>query len=426
MAGPCTTQFFYDEDAPKHTISGMSAKRLYKIEAYVQEQIEGGFAPMMSVSVVSKGKVVFQTFQGYADMERKVPLKSDTLIRIFSMTKPIASAAALTLVEEAKIDITDPIEKFIPSFKSMEVVKEKACSEDAIETEQANTPITVKHIMTHTSGITYAFLPDSPAVSAKYKELEVNFNPDIPGTNNVGADISTATMVERLAKAPLLCQPGTEWHYGNSTDVLGHLCEVVSGQNLEDFLQDRILKPLGMTDTSFNVAESEKQRLAALYVLSGQHSFTLMDDPATSALFTRPTDLFSGGGGLLSTADDYIKFLQFLLAQGRNSEGESVLGRKMVQLMMRNALPPDVEVPSLLHIRGGTGFGLGGSVVTNAALNGLPASDGTYGWGGAANTYFCVDPEEDVGFLLMTQICPSFELCRWRRELTNLVFAAIA
>jgi CubicO group peptidase (beta-lactamase class C family) len=419
-------------------LEGLSRVRLERIRQYVKEQVARGKAPMMSVVVARRGRVVFEACAGKADVERGTPLRRDTIFRIFSMTKPIVSAAAMILLERAQIMLDDPVEKYLACFEGERQVYANG------KVETAKTKITLRHLLTHTSGLTYDFFPGE--VGKLYKAARIDFvpskvvlsggaagNADDPGMRDL-APGALLRAVERLAGLPLVCHPGEAFNYSVGLDVIGCVIEHVTQKRLADFLHDELFVPLGMRDTGFHVRKEDAHRLAACYRLVGSAStpqgFQLADDPVDSNFLIPREHLCSGGGGLCSTVHDYLRFTLMLAGKGAcpstapGGPSERILSRASVEFMMSNHLPDGVFVPSgFLHARGRVGFGIGGSVTTCAASNALPGK--AFAWGGIANTFMSINTEEGLSFLCFSQVVPSFELCQWRRDLHALVHACI-
>lgn len=300
----------------------------------------------------------------------------------------------------------------------------------------AKVAMTVQHLLTHTAGLTYDFMGGE--VAKRYADAGITFsgadpagpalrgNPvaDVPAAAGTLPPGSLLTMVKKLAALPLKCEPGTAFNYSVSIDVIGCIIEQVTGQPLGEFLQTEILGPLGMSETAFHVPAGGKGRFSACYELTDD-GFRLQDDPATSSFHTPQPHFASGGGGLISTPADYTKFMLMMLGKGELA-GTRILSRKTVEFMMLNHLEPGVTVPpGFLHAYKGVGFGIGGSVTIDPARNAVIGSCGQWGWGGAANTFMTVDPAEGLGFLLFTQVTPSFKLCFWRRDLTAMIQSCI-
>ena len=384
--------------------------RFQNVCTHIDQYVEQGKIPCAAVLITHKGDNQFFYATGLADQERKVSVARDTIFRIYSMTKPITSVALLKLYERGCFQLDDPVAKHIPSWADMGVYQSGE-GED-MQTEPCSEPMTIKHLMTHTSGLTYGFMNNHP-VDAHYRKMRLE--------NGEGQTL--ATLMDGLAKVPLLFQPGTRWSYSIATDVLGYLVEHFSGKRFDDFLRDEITGPLGMADTGFCVSDQSKSRLAACYNHHPE-GYRLQDDPTTSRYLSQPTFL-SGGGGLVATIDDYNTFAQNLL--GHRKEGvEPLLGAKTVEYMASNHLPGGVDLAAMGQrvfsetSFEGVGFGLSGSVVIDPPTSSVIDSAGCYGWGGAASTYFWNDPVEDISTVFMTQLLPS---STWpiRRELKVLV-----
>jgi len=335
---------------------GLSASRLHRIDTLMQRYVDEGKLANIVTMVCRQGKVAHFNCFGTHDL----PTQRDTIFRIYSMTKPITTVAAMMLYEEGLFQLDDPVSKFIPELKEVKVFAGEGNELVASERE-----ITIRHLMTHTSGLTYGFLGTSP-VDDMYNQAKVG-----------RPDHSSKEMVQILATLPLVNQPGTAWRYSVSTDVLGRFVEVVSGISLDAFFRTRILDPLGMVDTGFWVREGEVDRFATNYgpVVGG--GIQVIDDPATSK-FSSPQKFFSGGGGLVSTASDYIRFCHMMLNRGAFI-GVRLLGRKTVELMTMNHLSDELMPISLGIINlAGEGFGLGGAILLDVATSGSYGSVGTF------------------------------------------------
>ena len=402
-------------DGPMHTRPedvGLSSRQLARVDAWMDRLVADGKLPGVSVTVARRGRVAYQRAVGRANIETGAPMTPDTIVRIYSMTKPLTSLAVMMLYEEGRFQLDDPVSTFLPEFADMTV----AVGGNALklELEPARRPITWRHLLTHTSGLTYGFMR-STLVDALYRSRHVDFQTD---------DCSLAEMVTRLAALPLLAQPGEEWNYSVATDVLGRLVEVVSGQPFGAFMQERILQPLGMNSTGFRV--HDPARFAANYARGADGRLALVDDPATSA-YLRDRPIASGGGGLASTAGDYIRFCQFMLNKGE-LDGTRLLGRKTVELMTANHLGGDMAAMGQPRFSEsnyeGIGFGLGFSVTLDPARAQILGSPGEYAWGGAASTAFWCDPVEEMAVVMLTQLMPS-SAYPIRRELRVLTYAAV-
>ena len=380
---------------------GMSTERLENIGVGLRRLIDDKKIPGTVSLVARRGKVVHFQANGLRNVDAGLPMEKDTIFRLYSQSKPVTGAAVMILFEEGHFMLSDPISKFLPEFSDMLVyVGNKG---GKIQTETAN-PITIHHLLTHTSGLTYDFF--SSPVAQIYKDAGVKGS--APGAKQA----NLAEWCKDLAKLPLVAQPGAEWNYSVGMDVFGRLIEVVSGKTFREFLKERIFDPLGMPDTDFYVPDSKLDRFAANYSPKKGGGMQLADDPRKSA-YRKPTKIEMGGSGLVGTVPDYLRFAQMLLNKGELG-GKRILGRKTVEFMTANHLTPDFPPDPLSSLfgRGGTkrhwgfGFGLTGSVVTNPATAGLPVSKGTYGWGGAATTHFWIDHTEELLGIVHTQLLP--------------------
>jgi CubicO group peptidase (beta-lactamase class C family) len=406
----------------------MSKPALDRLEDHLKRNyVDAGRFPGAQLLVYRRGKIVHSTVQGFADLERKAPVKDDTIFRIYSMTKPITSVAFMMLVEQGRVAIDEPVHKYIPEWKNLGVFQ--AGTHPAFLTKPPSRPMQIVDLLRHTSGLTYGFQQRSN-VDAAYRE------------NKIGEVIKAGTlqtMIEDLAKIPLEFSPGEAWNYSVSTDVIGYLVGLISGMPFEQFLKERIFNPLGMTDTDFFVPADKAHRFAACYsadpkggmtfhATDRKGTLTLQDDPAKSS-FLSPPSLISGGGGLCSTAADYLTFCRALL-NGGELGGVRLLGPKTLKLMTTNHLPGGVDLPVMSRSLfseasyNGIGFGLGFSVTMNPAQTLIAGSAGEYAWGGAATTSFFIDPAEELIAIFMTQVLPS-SAYPVRRELRSMVYAAI-
>ena len=393
---------------------GLSTPRLARIAQWMQRWVDSGRLPGLLVAVVRDDRLAWFETCGHRDVDTKRAVEPDTIYRIYSMTKPITTVAALMLYEEGRFQLDDPVAKFIPAFADTKVFA--GGDAESFTVEHLVRPITVHDLMIHTSGLTYGFQHEH-AVDALYRKRGVEFNA------HVGP---LAEVVEAAAAQPLVFQPGTRWNYSVSTDVLGRLVEVWSGVPLDRFLAERILHPLGMHDTGFQVRNGQGDRLASNYVPSSDGGL-VPAEPAGGSRFLEPAVTLSGGGGLVSTAADYLRFMRMLRGRG-TLERVRILGRKSVELMTMNHLPGDLadmgrprfaEMPFA-----GIGFGLGVSVMLDPAKARIVGSPGEYAWGGMASTAFWVDPAEDLIVLLLTQLMPS-SAYPIRRELRALTYQAL-
>ena len=380
----------------------------------MQEYIDDGKLPGATTLVGRHGKVAFCETMGYGDLEEKKTLAQDSILRFYSMSKPITAAAVMLLYEQGLFQLDDPLYEYIPAFRNMQVYC--SGSGDSMTTEPATTPITIHHLLTHTSGLTYG-VENEGGVSGLYAEKRTDFNPH---------DGPLASVVDRLAEIPLKFEPGSRWEYSVSFDVLGRLVEVVSGKQLDVFLKEQIFDPLGMEDTAFFVPQSKHGRFVSLYQCTPQARLVLMESAADSPL-TEPVETLSGGGGLVSTLKDYFRFTEMLRNRG-TLEGHRLLGRKSVELMTMNHLPGDLAdmgQPTFCETTyEGIGFGLGMSVVIDPAKAKILGTPGEYAWGGYASTAFWVDPKEDMTVIFLTQLIPS-SAYPIRRELRVLAYQAL-
>ena len=389
--------------------AGFSPERLARIGAHFRRYVDDGRLPGWLTLISRGGKIVHLETYGRRDLESGAPVELDTVFRFYSMTKPVTSVAAMMLYEEGAFELSDPISRWLPEFAETRVYV--AGSAQKPVTAPQVEPIRVRHLLTHTSGLTYGFHHATP-VDAMYRAAGHEW-----GTP-AGAD--SAEVCRQCAAIPLLFQPGAEWNYSVSTDVLGRLVEVLSGQPLDEFFEQRIFAPLGMTDTSFGLREGDDpESLARLYAaVPGQPGgaatgFTPLDTMGAVA-HSKPTFL-SGGGGLVSTAADYLRFAE-LLRRGGSYDGGRLLSARTIAYMTRNHLPGDADIETFgrpvfaeTPLRG-VGFGLGVSVVIDPVRYGVLTSVGDFTWGGAASTVFYVDPVEDLTVSFYTQLLPSSTL----------------
>jgi len=407
---------------------GMSTAALARIDAHLKSRyLESGRFPGTQLLIYRRGKVAHFSTQGLADVERNVPLRDDTIFRIYSMTKPITSVAFMMLVEEGRVAIDEPVHRYIPEWKNLGVFV--AGTNPAFLTRPPSRPMQIVDLLRHTSGLTYGFQQRSN-VDAAYREKKLG---------EVEKAGTLQSMVEDLAKIPLEFSPGEAWNYSLSTDVIGYLIEKIADKPFEQFLKERIVDPLGMKDTDFYVPTDKAHRLAACYSADPQggmsfhagvrrEGLTLQDDPKTSS-FLSPPSLISGGGGLCSTTADYLSFCRALI-NGGELAGVRLLGPKTLKLMASNHLPGGLDLPGLSRslfseaTYYGIGFGLGFSVTMEPAKTLIAGSAGEYSWGGAATTSFWIDPAEELITIFMTQVLPS-SAYPLRRELRTMVYAAI-
>ena len=372
-------------DTPNPAASGMSAKRLEQLTQYMDKQVEGDRLPGILTAIYRKGHLAHKSLHGCMDIASGKPVQEDTIFRIYSMTKPITSLAVMMLLEEGHIHIDDPIADFIPAFNNSKV------SIEGGRTVEQESPISIRHLLTHTSGVSAG--------------------------GHAGNDVTLKDYVEAIASSPLQFQPGTTWQYSVATDVLGYLVEVVSGQPFAEYLADHIFKPLEMEDTAFHVAANKLSRLMTPY-----RSDNLTDPVNNDQIhdFTRPTLSPRGAAGLTSTADDYLKFCICLL-----NGGDPIIGRKTLAWMTSNHLLPH-QHPYTLGTRTdyGYGFGLGFRVALDVGQARTMTSIGEYGWSGMLKTVFWIDPQEELIGLFMTQHQPT-AVYPLHNIFRNLVYQAI-
>jgi CubicO group peptidase (beta-lactamase class C family) len=369
----------------------------HDVDSLVSGYCDRGQIPGAVTLVARDGQIEHLSAIGYSDIEGRRSAGVDTIFRIYSMTKPVTAAAALALVDEGLLDLDAPVHEFIPSFAELTV--DRSGGGAKILDVPCVTPMKVRHLLTHTSGLTYG--EGNPgAVSARYVEQMTDFGPE---------DGPLADVVDRLAGIPLLFQPGTRWAYGVSLDVLGRVLEVASGVTFDELLHSRIIGPCGMSDTGFSVPVGDMSRVAALYQVSSEGGLDLVEGPADLPPAGRVTT-FSGGAGLLSTAFDYLRFAQMLL-NGGQVVGERVLSAASTRQMLSNQIPGDLaafgESTFNETATSGVGFGFGGSVVVDPLRTAWSTSRGEYAWGGFASTAFWIDPEHQGICIFMTQVMPS-------------------
>ena len=389
---------------------GMSTERLERLDRVMQAYIDREEVAGAVTLVARRGKVVNFSAQGQRDVESGRAMTHDTIFRMASMTKPIASVALMMLYEEGHFQLRDPISKWLPEFAEMQVAipaPERERLTGRYKLVPAAGPITVQHVLTHTAGLanTYRGLtqPDFQALAAARKP-----------------DDTVGDMVKQLAKLPLNFHPGDRWEYGRATDVVGRLVEVMSGKTLDAFFRERIFGPLDMPDTHFYLPKSKLDRFAALYGLDDDGRIVLTEAPTADSRFVRePHVYFSGAGGLVSTARDYFRFQQMML-NGGQLDGARILSRKTVELMTANHTG-DFGI----WLAGpGYGFGLGYAIVTDLGPSATPRSEGSYYWGGAYGTIFWVDPSEELIGIMLTQMRPYTHL-RIRDDLATMTYQAI-
>lgn len=395
---------------------GLNTDQLNRISTHLAEHyVKPQKIPGAITLVARGGKPCYLDVQGQRDVERGTPMEEDTIVRIFSMTKPITSLAIMTLHERGLFSLDDPVHRYIPSWRNLGVWS--AGSYPLFATEPTKRPMTIRDLLMHTSGLTYDFLR-ATNIDYSYRKEQIALPRD---------GYTLEQMIEQLAKLPLEFSPGERWNYSVATDVLGYLVELLSGQRFSDYLRETIFEPLSMHDTSFVMTADKTDRFASCYERNLQKEMVLKDDGQDSDWVGRTFE--SGGGGLVSTVGDYYKFSQMLL-NGGSLDGQRIIGTRTLDFMTRNHIP-DGEDMSDFATGGfsesaytGVGFGLGFATKVDAVANGHPGSVGSFFWGGLASTLFWVDPKEDLVVVFLTQLMPSTTF-NFRGQLENLIYAAI-
>ncbi len=412
VALPAAAQGIPKAQSPEE--AGFVSSRLKRLSDRIEEGVKNNELPGAVVLIARNGRLVMFDSFGWRDKDAKVPMTNDTIFRIASMTKPIVSVAALILMEEGKLTLADPVSRYIPAFADTKVAVQKKNDDGTVEfvLEPQVRPMTVQDLLRHTSGLTYGAAGANP-VKQSYLDMKVA---DRGQTN--------AEMADKLAKLALAYQPGTTWEYSMSTDLLGRVIEVASGMPLDRFVEERVTKPLKMGDTAFE-ANADKKARGAKPMKEGPKN-QLPAIPDVTEKFTWR----SGGGGMVSTAADYARFLQ-MFANGGQLDGVRIISRKTIDLMTADALPPDVRMGADMwrfealepSARMGQGFGLGFAVRNEQGRNPLPGSPNDYYWGGAYGTYFWHDPRERLYVVFMMQ-SPAARL-RYRYLMRDLVYQAL-
>jgi CubicO group peptidase (beta-lactamase class C family) len=399
---------------------GMNARRLERIRPAMQAYVDRGVYAGINTLVARRGKVIHAGEFGWRDKEAGAAMTADTIFRLYSMTKPIICTALMTLLEEGRFRLIDPLAKYIPAFGAVKVLEADGSLVPPVR------PILIRDLMTHMSGLSYHFV-ENAGVGKMYTEAKL-----------LGADHSLEAVIDDLARFPLAFQPGSRWRYSVGIDVAARIIEVISGRPLGGFLRERLFEPLGMTDTGFGVPTAQRGRVAAMYgrpdvlaagVTMGSEFLAWMAgvndrlDVSKSYPVDSPDMFVRGGHGLFSTIGDYFRFAQ-MLANGGELEGERIIGRKTLELMHSNYVPASL-LP--LEIGGlpmpGYGFGLGSRVLLDIAQSSAPGSVGEFGWSGAAKTHYWVDPKEEMVGLFMTQSMMGFDLPEF--DLRALAYQAI-
>jgi CubicO group peptidase (beta-lactamase class C family) len=385
---------------------GFSAHRLQRIDAVMQRYIDRKRLAGIVTLVARRGSVVQFEKYGYQDLAARKPMALDTIFRIYSMTKPITSVALMMLYEHGLFQLKDPVSEFIPEFKTLKVWADEG------ELADLEREITIHDLLTHTAGLTYGdYEVTQMPVDKLYDQADL-WSPDI--TNQ--------ELVRRITELPLAHQPGKVWHYSVATSVVGYIVELISGTSLGEFFRERIFGPLGMDDTGFSVPSAKIDRLATLYGPTEKGPLDVIEPDPWGCDFI-DTRLQYGGGGLVATAGDYLRFAQLLLNKGE-LDGVRLLGRKTVELMTDNHLPPTLLPMVMMEPLPGLGFGLGFRVAMDIAQLGILGSVGEYGWGGMAGTAFWIDPQEQLIGILLLQYLP-YGTLPTKSEFKTLVYQAL-
>jgi CubicO group peptidase (beta-lactamase class C family) len=405
---------------------GMSGKRLQLLDKVMTERyVDSGLLPGLHTQVFRRGELVHNGMSGKMDIERNKPWREDAIVRIYSMTKPITAVALMMLVEEGKLGLDDAVATYIPSWKNLRVyasgipsLVENTASQ--FLTTPCERPMKVVDLVTHTSGLTYGFMSRT-AVDAEYRKLKVG-DFQTPG--------GLEGFIEQLSKLPLDFSPGKLWNYSVSIDVMGYLVQKLSGMTFGEFLRTRLFEPLGMKDTAFSVPANKTERFASCYMPKPGGGLRVQDD-AQKSTYAEPPKLESGGGGLVSTMHDYMRFCRMMLAGG-SLDGVQYLSPKTVEMFSINYLPDGKMISDMSAAvtftetsYNGVGFSIGCGVTLDRSQSRLPGSVGEYFWGGAASTAFWIDPKEDLTVVFMTQVMGSDARLTLRRDLRTLVYSAM-
>ena len=398
----------------KHGPAGFCPARLTRISPWLKRYVDEKKLPFAHVAVLRKGQLAYSNCYGVRDIEEGSPILEDGIYRIYSMTKLVTTVAALALYEKGAFQLDDPVDKFVDEFRDARVFI--SGRKDSINSVEAETPMTIRQLMNHTSGLTYGAFDPGP-VGQLMRSGKIDFG-------NLQANLGDT--VRRLASIPLCFQPGSQWRYGVSTDVLGYVIEVVTGKTLLQVFDELIFKPLNMNDTFFEVPINKVKKFCSLYTRTKSESLKLLECSGSSR-FCKPVNMYSGGGGLISSMRDYLVFLEMIRCGGRYDDAQ-ILGRKTVELMLRNHLSGDMASmgqPTFSEMpMEGIGFGLGGAILLDPAKAQILGSEGEFTWGGMASTAFWIDPKEELSVVFMTQLIPS-SCYPIRRELRVLVYQAL-
>ena len=395
---------------------GLDSGQLDRVgEHLAKRYVQPGKIPGSIALVARRGQVCYLDVQGHRDVERGIDMTADSILRIYSMSKPVTSLALMTLFERGLFSLDDRVDRFIPAWKGLRV--RKAGSYPLFDTTPCQRPMTIRDLLMHTCGLTYDFMHASN-VDAAYRKLRLGWPRE---------DYTLQDMIDQLAQLPLEFSPGERWNYSVATDVLGYLIEVISGQSLPDYMRSVIFEPLGMVDTSFEIGADKVSRFASCYERNLQKQMVLNDDGQDSQFASR--SFWSGGGGLVSTVADYYRFCQMLL-NGGSLDGRRIIGSRTLAFMTRNHLPGGVDMAQFATgsfsetVYEGVGFGLGFANKVDSVSNGYPGSQGSFFWGGLASTLFWVDPAEELVVVFMTQLIPSSTF-NFRGQLENIIYGAL-
>ncbi len=396
--------------------AGLLPERLARIDEHLKNRyLDSGKIAGALTLVYRRDELAYLSPVGLMDLERGLPMAEDTIFRIYSMTKPITSVALMMLYEHGHFQLNDPVHRWIPSWRELGVFE--AGSYPRFQTKPCERPMTIRDLLTHQSGLTYGFM-ERTNVDAAYRKRGIGerFDRDLAET------------MQELSTLPLEFSPGKAWNYSVSTDVLGHLVELISGERYDEYLRRHIFEPLGMVDTGFHVPDDKLDRFAACYERNRKKELRLQDDPGDSP-YSKAPKFFSGGGGLVSTAADYLRFCRMLL-DGGELDGARLLGPKTIELMTQNHIEGGHDI-SAVSAGGfsettydGIGFGLGFSVVLDTSRAQLIGTPGEFAWGGAASTAFWIDPVEELIVIFMTQFMPS-QTFNFRGQLKSIIYPAI-
>ncbi|CAB4810079.1 MAG: serine hydrolase [Actinobacteria bacterium] len=395
----------------------LDATRLKNIDKHFKRYVDEGRLAGFAVAVARRGEVAHFGMYGHKDSETSASITSDTMYRIYSMTKPVTSIALMMLVEQGLLQLTDPVSKFIKSFGETRVWNTGTILKPM--TAALTEPIRVWHLLTHTSGLTYGF---------NYADVVDDMYRRAGFETGLSYNESLEVVCDKIASLPLVFQPGSSWNYSMATDVVGRIIEVISKMPLDEFLEKNIFAPLGMTDTAFFVPEEKRSRVSSLYRYDEvNHSKIKLDTLGNSSL--ENPKFLSGGGGLISTAGDYFKFIKML--EGRGKSGDvRIVSSRTIDLMTQNHLPNNADISTFGRPIGeeflydGLGFGLGFSVVVDQAKTRVACPKGTFAWGGMASTAFWVDPVNEISAMFFTQLIPS-GVYPIRQYLRSLVYASL-